>query len=190
MSAGQTLKGKRIVLRAATAADRWNVYEWLACSDVTAWFLGPPDFPDNPVPSWEEFCEDYRPHYFDDSQPERGRCFIIVAGGEDVGAVCYNVVRAEGFTDLDIWLRSAADCGKGYGTDALRTLSDYLHRLFGLSRVVISPSARNKRAVASYRKVGFEPVSSEREYEFLRPEDREYMDHVVMVKEFKRERPA
>lgn len=184
MSAGLTLPGEKVVLRAATEADRQNVYVWLACSDITPAFLGPPGFPDNPVPSWEEFCEDYRPHYFNDSKPEQGRCFIIMAGGEDVGVICYNTVRAGGFTGMDVWLRSLADCGKSYGTDALRTLSDYLHRRFSLSRVVISPSARNERAVAAYRKAGFEAVSPERESEFLRPEDREYKDHVVMVREF------
>lgn len=184
MEAEMTIPGKRISLREATEVDRRKVYEWMACSDITPSFLGPPDFPDNPVPSWEEFCKDYQPHYFDRSDSERGRCYIIVSGGEDVRVICHNAVRAEGFTDMDIWLRSSADCGKGYGTDALRTLSDYLRHRFGLTRLVISPSARNERAVATCRKAGFEPVPPERELEFLRHEGREYRDHVVMVREF------
>ena len=103
-------------LRPALASDRRHIYEWLAESDVTPSMMGPPDYPDHPVPTWEEFCADYLPHYFDDSEPFSGRCFIIVADGQDVGVVCYNAIEEQRrLTELDIWLRSEADCGKNYG---------------------------------------------------------------------------
>ena len=57
-----------VSLRPAVASDRRQVYEWLARSDVTPSMMGPPDYPDHPIPSWEEFCADYLPHYFDDSE--------------------------------------------------------------------------------------------------------------------------
>ncbi len=153
------LRGEKVLLREATEADRRKAYEWLAESDLTPSMMGPPWFPDRPIPTWEEFCEDYRPHYFDGSQPHGGHCFVIVADRIDIGVVSYNALRPEGTTDVDIWLRSEADCGKGFGSDALRILTDYLHSEFGVTRVAISPSTRNHRAIAAYKKAGFQLVS-------------------------------
>lgn len=172
------------MLREATEADQRNVFEWLAYSDLTPSIMGPPRFTDHPIPTWEEFCADYRPHYFNGSQPDEGRCFIIVAGETDIGVVCYNALRADGTTDVDIWLRSEADCGRGSGSDALRTLTNYLNREFGVTRVVISPSARNHRAIAAYKKAGFQLVSEEMYHQFVKPEEMEYKDNVVLVKNY------
>ncbi|MHC4252201.1 MAG: GNAT family N-acetyltransferase, partial [Planctomycetota bacterium] len=114
-----TLRGSRVALRPATEADRASVYAWLARSDLTPSMMGPPQFPDHPVPTWEEFCADYKPHYFDDSLPQAGRCFIIVVDDEDVGVVGYNRIDPTAAEcELDIWLRSERDCGRGYGSDA------------------------------------------------------------------------
>jgi len=171
-------------LREATGTDRRTVYEWLAHSDVTPSMMGSPHFPDTAVPTWEEFCRDYHPCYFDGSKPDQGRCFIIVADHADVGVVCHNAVRSGTVTDVDIWLRSEADCGKGVGPDALLTLTDYLCREFAVTRIAVSPSARNHRAIAAYKKAGFRLVPAGRYHEFVKPEDMEYEDNVVLVKEY------
>ncbi len=178
------LTGAQTVLRKAAEADRRNVFEWLTRSDLTPWMMGPPRFPDHPIPSWEEFCADYRPHYFDDSKPRAGRCYIIQASGTDVGVVCYNALRADGTTDVDIWLRCEADCDKGTGSDALSMLTDYLNRTFGVTKVVVSPSARNHRAIAAYKKAGFQPVPLQMQGQFVKPEEMEYQDNVVLVKNY------
>ena len=178
------LRGLRTSLREATEADRRNVYEWLTHSDLTPSMMGPPQFPDHAIPAWEEFCRDYRPYYFDGSDPNQGRCFIITANQTDVGVVCYNALRGDNVTDVDIWLRSEADCGKGLGSDALRTLTDYLNKEFGVTQIAVSPSARNHRAIAAYKKAGFHLVPTENFHEFVKPEEMEYADNVVLVKEY------
>lgn len=178
------LRGLRTKLREATEVDRRNVYEWLAHSDLTPSMMGPPQFPDHAVATWEEFCRDYLPYYFDGSKPNEGRCFIIVANKNDVGVVCYNALRGNKATDVDIWLRSEADCGKGFGSDALRTLSDYLNKKFGVTQIAVSPSARNHRAIAAYKKAGFHLIPTEKYHEFVEPEEMEYEDNVVLVKEY------
>jgi diamine N-acetyltransferase len=96
------LRGLKTVLREAIEADRRKAYEWLAHSDLTPSIMGPPRFSDHPVPSWEEFCADYRPYYFDGSKPNQGRCFVIVASQTEVGVVCYNALRSDNVTDVDI----------------------------------------------------------------------------------------
>jgi diamine N-acetyltransferase len=178
------LRGLKTTLREATEADRGKVYDWLAHSDLTPSIMGPPRFSDHPIPTWEEFCADYRHYYFDGSKPNHGQCFIIVANQTDVGVVCYNALRSDNVTDVDIWLRSEADCGKGFGSDALRTLTDYLNRQFAVTRVAVSPSARNQRAIAAYKKAGFHLVPTEKYNEFVKPEEMEYEDNVVLVKEY------
>lgn len=150
------IRGKRVVLRPTVEADCRTVYDWLANSDVTPLMLGPPKFPDHPVPTWEEFCADYVPHYFDDKRPETGRGFIIVADDEDIGCIAYNELDfPRGETELDVWLRSTSLCGKGYGTDALCTLCEYLTEQYHVSRFIIRPSRRNTAAIAAYKHAGF-----------------------------------
>ena len=145
-------------------------------------------YPDHPVPTWKEFCRDYRPHYFDGSRPEQGQCFVIVADRGDVGVVCHNERRANRSVDLDIWLRSEADCGRGFGPDALRTLADYLHREHAIERFLVAPSARNRRAIAAYRKAGFRELAPEYYPTLVGPEDMEYKDRIVLVKEYTSDR--
>ena len=84
------LAGTRVRLVPATPEDRRSIYEWLACSDVTRAMIGPPLFPKHPVPTWEQFQEEYAGHFFDDSAPELGRCFLIQVDGETAGQVSYN----------------------------------------------------------------------------------------------------
>ena len=53
------------------------IYQWLAHSDLTSSMLGPPDFPDNDIPQWDEFINDYKMYFFDGTDPKAGRCFLI-----------------------------------------------------------------------------------------------------------------
>lgn len=180
-----TLKGKLITLRPATMEDRRAVYDWAANSDTTAAMMGPPLYPDNLPPTWEEFCEDHLPHFFDGSAPELGRIFIILVEGEPVGQVYYNdiwLLDGKRCTELDIWMRAEKYCGKGYGSDAVQTLCDYLARELNVAHVMMQPSARNPRAIRSYEKIGFVrvPLSVEEAQAIWGPND--YWDSVYMVK--------
>jgi RimJ/RimL family protein N-acetyltransferase len=184
------LKGNKVLLRAAEESDRRQVYAWLACSDLTPSMMGPPWFPDHPIPTWETFCADYRPHYFDGSDPGRGRCFMVVVKDSGLGVVCYNTIdRTNGRTHIDIWLRSENDCGKGYGSNALRILGDHLHTHFGIAQLAVSPSARNRRAIAAYEKAGFSQVAPEEYRLYVQPEVMEYTDNVVLVKTYAHNNP-
>lgn len=126
------IQGTNIILRPAVPDDRKAIYTWLAHSDITAEMMGPPRFPELPVPSWEAFLDDYLPHYFTDTDPGRGRCFIIEAKGRPVGQITYNEIdRSTQSVELDIWLAGSHCCCKGYGTDAIRTLCRYLEEYLG-----------------------------------------------------------
>jgi RimJ/RimL family protein N-acetyltransferase len=187
------ISGCTVTLRPARECDRRAVYEWLAESDVTQSMIGPPLFPDTPAPTWDEFCEDYGPHFFDGTRPQVGRSYIIEVDGAAVGHVNYDGTDLDRCrTELDIWLRCEDVCGHGYGPDAIVALTDYLHRALGVTEFIIRPSRRNARAVRAYEEAGFAslPLTSEQQTEIYGPGD--YADAVVMCKRLpiERARPA
>ena len=146
--------------------------------------MGDPNFPDLPPPSWKDFCQDYTPSFFNLSGDGQGRQFIILFQGKEVGTIGYDLLdRAKNRVVLDIWMRAQKYCGHGYGPDALNTLCRHIHGMFGIKKFIISPSARNKRAIAAYQKAGFilksvmNRLQQEKEFGFS-----EYDDNVFMIK--------
>jgi diamine N-acetyltransferase len=71
------LIGKNIVLVPAKETDRRKIFAWLAQSDLTSSMFGEPNYPDHPIPSWEEFCKDYTLDFFSRSGDGKGRCYIV-----------------------------------------------------------------------------------------------------------------
>jgi RimJ/RimL family protein N-acetyltransferase len=160
MTTPHLLQGAAVRLRFAIPKDKRMIYNALAHSDLTDRLLGHPDENSTPLLSWQAFCDDYVSHYFDDSNPFGGRCFVIEVDGKSVGQVNYNKINADKRrVELDIWMFSEALCGHGYGTDALLTLCDYLSSEFGVLVFVIQPSTSNRRAIRAYEKAGFRKVS-------------------------------
>ena len=121
--------------------------------------MGPPDFSDQMPPTWEEFIEDYKEFYFDDTKPKAGRSFIILLEEDPIGQINYNEIYFDGSTEIDIWMSSSQFTGLGYGTTAIGLLCEILKEKFECDEVFIAPSLRNIRAIKSYRKSGFQPWS-------------------------------
>ncbi len=150
------INGKSIRLRPAVMTDRYPIYLALAHSDLTDILMGHPSQDYTPLLSYEEFCDDYKSYYFDDSRPELGRCFVIEVDGQAVGQVNYNdIEKDKNRTELDIWMFSKKQCGYGRGSEALRLLCDYLGKQSGVDGFYIKPSASNLRAIRAYEKAGF-----------------------------------
>jgi RimJ/RimL family protein N-acetyltransferase len=181
------IPGDGVVLRPAAIADRRQVFEWLAHSDITSATNGPPIFPEKPIPTWDEFCDADSLPYFTDSAPHLGRCYLIPAIDEAVGQVTYNDIHhhaGRARTELDIWMRSETDCGPGFGTRALLLLCAYLGERFGVEEFMVQPSARNPRAIRAYQKIGFRPlgISVEASRELWGPNDHVDSVHSVLTK--------
>lgn len=154
------IKDNRIELIPATLDDRRNVYDWCFQSETTKSHSGPPDYPNHPIPTYEEFCASdscgYEEYYFTGAKPNDGRGFLIINGEEAVGFVSYCAFHLKpAIAELDIWMKSEQVCGKGFGTDALVSLGDYLNREMGIREQIIAPSVNNTRAIRSYEKAGF-----------------------------------
>lgn len=172
-----------VALRFATKQDRRAIYEWMGQSELTPFMMGPPLFPDAPIPTWEQFLADYVDDYFDGARPEVGQSFLIEAEGEAVGHVSYSVVDLDRkLAELDVWLSCEKVCGHGYGVDALEALIGYLHGTLGLTDFILRPSARNPRAIRAYGKAGFRvlPMTYAEQTSLYGPGD--YQDAVVLYR--------
>jgi RimJ/RimL family protein N-acetyltransferase len=96
-----------------------------------------------------------------------------------VGQINHDKIYEEdNSAELDIWLRSSEYINKGYGTDAICTLCNYLHREFNCRRFILCPSARNSRAIKAYEKAGFVITNEKPDTSSC-----DYRDNIMMVKE-------
>jgi len=150
------IQGSITELIPATLAERREVYDWCFNSDTTKYHAGE-NYPNNEIPTFEEFCEDYEDYYFEDTGKNRGKGFIITHENKKIGFInyaCYHLKPHK--AELDIWLNSESNLGKGYGTDAIVSLCNYLASELGIQELIMRPSGKNTSATKSYSKAGFE----------------------------------
>lgn len=145
------IKGKKTTLRPATLDDRRTIFEWGHDSDIAPFI-----YPDGgSTETFEDFCADWKTHFFTDEAPEQGRMFLILHRDSPVGTIAYNDVLPGDRVEIDIWLSSESQCGKGLGPDAINALCSYLSTELGVRTFMMQPSARNPRAIRAYEKAGF-----------------------------------
>lgn len=126
-------------------------YKWAIRSPF--WYGGPYG---DPIPTYEEFIKDWKSYYFDGSQLEKGRCFVIIVGNMPIGEVNYNEInRKDNSVELDILIAKEEEKGKGYGPDALRTLAEYLFSEMNVQLCWIEHVIKNVRAIRASEKAGF-----------------------------------
>lgn len=130
-------------------------FKWATQSDATPYWYG--ELQGDKVPTIEEFLRDWKSYYFDGSAPEKGRCFAILINKEAIGQINYNEInRKDNSVELDIIIADDENKSKGYGTDALRTLSKYLFEKMSIQTCWIEVIERNPRAIKAYKKAGFQ----------------------------------
>jgi Acetyltransferases, including N-acetylases of ribosomal proteins len=151
------LKGTLVTLVPAKLDDRQKIYEWCFHCETSKFHSGPPNYPNVPIPTCEEFYGEYADYFFTGLQPKDGRGFMIAHDNAPVGFISYCSFHLKpDKAELDIWLNSEKNCGKGFGTDAIITLSDWLGATLGIREFIMRPSKQNLRAIASYKKAAFE----------------------------------
>jgi diamine N-acetyltransferase len=157
MDMNVVIKGNKVELVPATLDDKQKIYDWCFHSETTKSHSGPPDYPEAPIATWGEFFDEgYVDYFFTGVQPENGRGFMIRHGLEAVGFISYCSFHLKPQNaELDIWMNSEANCGKGFGADAIVALGDYLNKNMGINELIMRPSVRNTRAIKAYMKAGF-----------------------------------
>lgn len=161
ISAGPTLRGRHVTLRPMREGDADDLRRLHATPEVERWW-GPLD---------EEFP-------FAD-EPDATRMCIVV-DGETAGLIQYGEEPEDDYRHawIDIFVDPGRH-GRGIGTDALRTLVEYLLTDRGHHRVTIDPAADNAAAVRCYEKAGFRRVGV-MESSWLDPHTSTWRDAIFM----------
>ena len=119
------IRGEKVLLRPMTAEQVTLFYRWATQSEAAPFWYG--DLVGEPAPTYEHFIKDFEGYYFDGSQPEKGRSFVIMVGRRAIGEINYNEIdRKNNSVDLDIIIADDRDKNRGYGSDALKALARYL----------------------------------------------------------------
>ena len=129
-------------------------YNWATKSDATPFWYG--DLYGDTIPSKEKFFNNWKAHYFHDSNPELGRCFVILRTDTLIGQINYNKIDQENScVEIDILIADSRYWNRGYGSDAIRTFVRYLFEQFKLLLIWIACIKTNPRAIKTYQKAGF-----------------------------------
>ncbi|MEL6254831.1 MAG: GNAT family N-acetyltransferase [Bacteroidota bacterium] len=148
------LKGPHIELRPLSLKERYKFFLMATESDSTPFWYG--DLYGDTIPSYTIFKHEWPDRYFKDDEPKKGRCFGIYLGEDLIGQVNYNEIDlVEQRSDMDIIIGQSCHHGKGYGTEAIRLLSDHLFEQMSLKICVIEVLSQNPRAFRAYQKAGF-----------------------------------
>lgn len=145
------LRGRRVVLRAGTAEDVAELVRIRSTPDVLRRWRGDGNL-----------AESVR----DDLDDPTTVGYVITLDQHVVGWIQWSEESDPDYrhAGVDIYIDPAFH-GRGYGTDAIRTLVRHLIVDHAHHRIVIDPAADNPAAIRTYMKVGFRPVGIMRQYE-------------------------
>ena len=144
------MRGERVVLRAVEREDLPAL--WAMLEDDLDVLVPSVSGPARPT-SLAAFQEGYEKQL---TEPSTDRIeFAIEVDGKPVGScLLYWIDHFNGRCELGIGI-GKEHWGKGYGSDATRTLVDYAFTHLDLRRVGLRCLADDERAVRAYRKAGF-----------------------------------
>lgn len=147
---GEVARGERIVLRDKRLSDAQNDYRWRTDHELARFDAARP---------FAAGYQDYLALYRDElayPSPYRRSFAIEDARGTHIGNVMYyniDTVRRE--AEIGITVGERDYWGRGYGTDAVRTLVRHIFRTYGFRRIYLKTLDWNERAQRSFEKAGF-----------------------------------
>ncbi len=164
------LKNKEddIYLKSMTMEDAHYIIEWRNRPDIKKYFIYQGEFT---VQGQKEWIDRY---------VKKGlvkQFMIVKSEDQDVIGSVYLRDIDYNFKKAEFGIFFGKEYGKGYGTKAARMMLKYAFEELGLHRVYLRVFADNTRALASYKKVGFEKEGILRDDVYL---NNEYKDVVWM----------
>lgn len=148
------IQGKIITLRTAKVEERKLIFDMGMKTNILTYSRS---YNSN----LEDFLNDYNESYFDDRDSSVCGGMMICLNKISVGFISYGLIDCGEnrinplIMELDVWLDGEECCGKGMGSDAVLTLSDYLHLKYNIHTFIMCPSKTNTRAIRAYEKAGF-----------------------------------
>ena len=146
------ISSSKIVLREKTLAGAWNDYTWETDPGLAHLDAAPVvDI------TFSQYLSDYAKELHN-SIPTSHRFAIDTLDGKHIGNCSYyNVNETKGEAELGIMIGNRNYWNKGYGTDAVTTLVNYIFRHTNLNRIYLKTLESNTRAHKCFQKCGFTP---------------------------------
>jgi len=144
--------GNKIRLRDKKIADATNDYAWQTDPELAELDAVPPM-----TATFLQYLPGYT-HELDRSSPARRSLAIETLEGKHIGnCVYYGIDEIEGEAEVGIMIGDRDYWDKGYGTDAVTTLVNYIFRETNLNRLYLKTLEGNYRAQKCFEKCGFTP---------------------------------
>lgn len=142
----------KVILREKTPADAWDDYAWETDPELARLDAAP-----MLSISYSRFLSDYTSELY--RLPTTSHRFAVdTLDGKHIGNCSYyNLDETRGEVELGIMIGNRDYWNKGYGTDAVTTLVNYIFRQTDLNRIYLKTLDWNTRAQKSFQKSGFTP---------------------------------
>ena len=158
---GSMITGNKVILRDKRLADAQDDYNWqsdpeLARLDATSVL----------TMTFRNYLRDYTDRLRFTS-PTRRQFAIETEDGKHIGNCSYyGIDRIKGEVELGIMIGDRDYWNKGYGTDIMTTLVNYIFRETNLQRIHLKTLESNRRAQKCFQKCGFTTYGHVNRYGF------------------------
>lgn len=165
------IMGEKVVLRAIEPSDVRQLWEWAQDDEI----MRLRDYPSPPTPlALAE--QKYRELLSGDARSLH--LAIISETGELIGELALrDIDQRIGDAMYTVAIANKGYWGKGYGSDATRTIAKYAFQQLNLHRITLHVHASNERAIRAYEHCGFLHEGRMREAHYM---DGCYSDVIVM----------
>ncbi|MEW6555034.1 MAG: GNAT family protein [Actinomycetota bacterium] len=148
------LRGSEIEIRPMSNHDIGLLLLWINDDSVSPFWYG-----SHRRIEREELLRDWA-DYFDESEPDKGRCFIIEDRSGPVGTISYtndshDLDGRKDLASLDILIAGEENQNRGLGTAALKLMTTALLEGMGFESVIASTYSFNGRMRHCLEKLGF-----------------------------------
>lgn len=147
---GEVARGERIVLRERRLGDAPDDYRWRSAPDLTRYDAARPL-----TMSYQQYLALYREELLYPS-PYRRSLAIEDESGRHIGNVMYyNIDTLRQEAELGITIGERECWGRGYGSEAVQVILEYLLGHSGFRRIHLKTLEWNRRARQCFQKAGF-----------------------------------
>ncbi len=150
MSEPIELAGERVRLDSTVAEDGPALIAIRRTDQVRRWWRG----------------KDFEAEFTEDLSDDEGIQLTIRAADRIIGMIQFSEEEDADYrhASVDVYIDPSLH-RRGYASDAIRTLADYLFDQRGHHRLTIDPAVANRPAISCYASIGFQPVGVMRAYE-------------------------